>query len=883
VLDGVLERVTFANPETGYTIARIAPERGSGVGGELVTAVGPLLGAQVGEFLRLRGRWSSHPRYGRQFEVRSYTTVLPATAAGIQRYLGSGLIKGIGPVMAERMVAHFGVDIMHVIEESPGRLIEVDGLGPKRTAMIAAAWAEQKAIKEVMIFLQGVGVSTSLAVRIYKKYGDASVCVVRSEPYRLAADVWGIGFKTADTIAASVGIARDSPERIKAGLAYTLSEAADDGHCYLPEPNLVADAAKILEVPAELITPCLDELAAAEGVVREEVPAQAGPAAATSGAAGPAVASTVPQVPAVYLPPFYQAERALASALLRLLASGRDRLPGFASVDWDKALGWLRGRTGASLAPEQQDAVRLALTSRVAVLTGGPGCGKSFTVRSVVELARAKGAKVVLAAPTGRAAKRLAELTGHEAATIHRLLQLRPGGEPSFDASSPLDADLVVVDETSMVDVILANKLVKAVAPGAHLLLVGDVDQLPSVGAGEVLRDLLAAGSLPTVRLTKIFRQAQQSGIVVNAHRVNAGDTPLLRGFQDFFWFSCEDGEQTAGLVVDIVARRIPSRFGLDPRRDVQVLCPMHRGPAGAGNLNLLLQEALTPFADGRPERRYGGRVFRVGDKVTQLRNNYDKGAAGIFNGTVGVVVGLSVEDHKLTVLTDEDESVDYGFDELDELAHAYAVTIHRSQGSEYPAVVIPITTASWMMLQRNLLYTGVTRAKKLVVLAGSRRALAAAVRTKGAGRRHTALAHRLRVRYLARRAEPQLIRRYRQTHSGMNRASSPPIQAAVPPSELGTPPTSAYDRAVSAVRVMGLTLAKACSQPGMLATGTKTELANTSGKMTTKPADCAASAPRTVSATKAKIQLSANPKALTTATHASASSSPAWKRKPIA
>jgi len=738
VLDGVLERVTFANPETGYTIARIAPGRGSGVGAELVTAVGPLLGAQVGEFLRLRGRWSSHPRYGRQFEVHSYTTVLPATAAGIQRYLGSGLIKGIGPVIAERMVAHFGVDIMHIIEDSPGRLIEVDGLGPKRTAMIAAAWAEQKAIKEVMIFLQGVGVSTSLAVRIYKKYGDASVSVVRSEPYRLAADVWGIGFKTADTIAASVGIARDSPERIKAGLAYTLSEAADDGHCYLPEPNLIADAAKILDVPVELIGPCLDELAADEGVVREAVP----------GAAGPALASTAPRVPAVYLPPFYQAERALASALLRLLASGRDRLPGFASVDWAKALGWLRGRTGpleAALAPEQEDAVRLALTSRVAVLTGGPGCGKSFTVRSVVELARAKGAKIVLAAPTGRAAKRLAELTGHEAATIHRLLQLRPGGEPSFDASSPLDADLVVVDETSMVDVILANKLVKAVAPGAHLLLVGDVDQLPSVGAGEVLRDLLAAGSLPVVRLTKIFRQAQQSGIVVNAHRINGGQMPLLSGFDDFFWFSCDDGSETAGLVVDIVARRIPARFSLDPRRDVQVLCPMHRGPAGAGNLNLLLQEALTPFADGRPERRYGGRVFRVGDKVTQLRNNYDKGSAGIFNGTVGVVTGLSAEEHTLTVLTDEDESVDYGFDELDELAHAYAVTIHRSQGSEYPAVVIPLTTASWMMLQRNLLYTGVTRAKKLVVLAGSRRALAAAVRTKGAGRRHTALAHRLR------------------------------------------------------------------------------------------------------------------------------------------
>src|SRR6266571_1773834 len=715
VLEGVLERVTFANPETGYTIARIAPERG---GAELVTAVGPLRGAQIGEFLRLRGRWSSHPKYGRQFEVASYATVLPATAAGIQKYLGSGLIKGIGPVMAERMVAHFGTDIMHVIDDEPARLIEVDGLGPKRTAMIAAAWAEQKAIKEVMIFLQGVGVSTSLAVRIYKKYGDASVSVVRGEPYRLAADVWGIGFKTADTIARSVGIAPDSPERIKAGLAYTLSEAADDGHCYLPAPNLITNAAKILDVPADLIAPCLDELAAAEGVVRDQVPA---------------AARAAPQVPAVYLPPFYQAERSLARALLRLHAARTDRLSGFAAVDWDKALGWLRSRTGADLAPEQADAVRLALTAKVAVLTGGPGCGKSFTVRSVVELARAKGATIVLAAPTGRAAKRLAELAGHDAATIHRLLQLRPGGDPSFDTDKPLDADLVVVDETSMVDVILANKLIKAVPPGAHLLLVGDVDQLPSVGAGEVLRDLLSAGSLPAVRLTKIFRQAQQSGIVVNAHRINAGLSPQLTGFGDFFWFGCEDTEQTAGLVTGIVARRIPARFGLDPRRDVQVLCPMHRGPAGAGNLNQLLQQALTPSREGAPERRYGGRVFRIGDKVTQLRNNYDKGAAGVFNGTAGVVTAMSAEEHTLTVRTDEDEQV-----------HAYAVTIHRSQGSEYPAVVIPLVTSSWMMLQRNLLYTGITRARKLVILAGSRRALAQAVRTRGAGRRHTALTHRL-------------------------------------------------------------------------------------------------------------------------------------------
>lgn len=722
-LHGVLERVTYANEETGYTIARVAVERG---GDELVTAVGPLLGAQVGESLRLTGRWGSHPRYGRQFEVWSYATVLPATVQGIQRYLGSGLIKGIGPRMAERIVGHFGLETLEVIETAPQRLVEVPGLGPKRTKMIAAAWEEQKVIKEVMVFLQGVGVSTSIAVRIFKQYGDASITVVRGEPYRLADDVWGIGFKTADTIAQAVGIPHDSPERVKAGLRYTLSQAADGGHCYLPAPNLVGDAVKILGVPAELVATCLEELVAEEGVVREEVPAADG------------------AVPAVYLVPFHRAELSLAGALLRLLEVRHDRLGTFRSVDWDAALSWLRERTGTDLAPEQAEAVRLALTSKVAVLTGGPGCGKSFTVRSIVTLARAKKAKVVLAAPTGRAAKRLAELTGHEATTVHRLLQLRPGGDATFDKDNPLDADLLVVDEASMLDLLLANKLVKAVAPGAHVLFVGDVDQLPSVGAGEVLRDLLAAEALPRVRLTQIFRQAQKSGVVVNAHRINSGLHPVLDGMADFFLFPCEEPEQIAELTVDVVARRIPRRFGLDPRRDVQVLAPMHRGAAGAGNLNTVLQEALTPSREGMPERRYGGRVFRIGDKVTQLRNNYDKGTAGVFNGTVGVVVDLRPEDGRLTVRTDEDEAVDYAFDELDELAHAYAVSIHRSQGSEYPAVVVPLATSAWMMLQRNLLYTAVTRAKKLVVLVGSRRALGQAVRTRGAGRRHTGLTHRL-------------------------------------------------------------------------------------------------------------------------------------------
>ncbi|MEV6610253.1 ATP-dependent RecD-like DNA helicase [Kutzneria sp. NPDC051319] len=723
VVEGSLERITYANEETGYTVAKVDTGRGAG---DLLTVVGSLLGAQPGESLRLRGRWGSHAQYGKQFLVDSYSTVLPATVQGIRRYLGSGLVKGIGPRIADRIVEHFGLTALDVIETDVGRLIEVPGLGPKRTKLIAGAWEEQKAIKEVMLFLQSVGVSTSLGVRIYKTYRDDSIRVVKEEPYKLAADVWGIGFKTADVLAQAVGIPHDSPQRVKAGIQFTLSEASGDGNCFLPQDELVAKAVEILEVSSVLVGECLRELVDEEGVVREEL-FEGDPAA-------------------IYLVPFYRAEISLATQLTRLLESDVDRMSAFASVDWDKALEWLRRSTGTTLAVEQEQAVRLALTEKVAVLTGGPGCGKSFTVRSIVMLAKAKGAKVMLAAPTGRAAKRLAELTGVDAATVHRMLELRPGGDAAYDRDRPLDVDLLVVDEVSMLDLLLANKLVKAVPPGAHVLLVGDVDQLPSVGAGEVLRDLLAAEPVPRVRLTQIFRQAQQSGVVTNAHLINSGRQPVTEGLPDFFLFAQDDTEAVAELTVDVVANRIPRKFGLDPRRDVQVLAPMHRGLAGAAALNTLLQEALTPSKPGLPERRFGGRVFRVGDKVTQIRNNYDKGVAGVFNGTVGVVTALSVEEQTLTIRTDEDEDVDYEFGELDELAHAYAITIHRSQGSEYPCVVIPITTSAWMMLQRNLLYTAVTRAKKLVVLVGSRRAIQQAVRTPSTGRRYTALSHRIRT-----------------------------------------------------------------------------------------------------------------------------------------
>src|SRR6478735_6878167 len=725
-LEATLERITYANEDNGYIVAKVD----TGRGGELVTVVGSLLGARPGEALRLRGKWGSHPQYGRQFQVEDFTTVLPATVQGVRRYLGSGLIKGIGPKLADSIVDHFGVAALEVIETAPQRLVEVPNLGPKRTRLITAAWEEQKAIKEVMLFLQGVGVSTSLAVRIYKQYADASIRVVRNEPYRLAADVWGIGFKTADTIAQAVGIPHDSPQRVKAGLQFTLSEATSDGHCFLPEQDLIRAAIKILQVDTGLVIDCLADLVTEQGVVRESIPDP----------------DTGERVVAVFLVPFHRAEISLAGQLRALAGSGADRLPGFAGVDWDRALGWLHSRTGIELAPEQAGAVRLALSEKVAVLTGGPGCGKSFTVRSIVTLAAAKGAKIVLAAPTGRAAKRLTQLSGHDAVTVHRLLELRPGGDAAYDREHPLDADLVVVDEASMLDLLLGNKLVKAIPPGAHLLLVGDVDQLPSVGAGEVLRDLLADGSpLPSVRLTRIFRQAARSGVVTNAHRINAGDYPQLRGLADFFLFPADDADTAAAVTVDVVTRRIPARFGLDPRRDIQVLTPMHRGPAGAAGLNTALQDAITPGRADVPERRFGGRVFRVGDKVAQIRNNYDKGGNGVFNGTQGVVTTVDLNEATLTVRTEDDEDIVYEFSELDELTHAYAVTVHRAQGSEYPCVVIPLTTSSWMMLQRNLLYTAVTRAKKLVVLVGSNKAIGQAVRVTGAGRRHTALDHRLK------------------------------------------------------------------------------------------------------------------------------------------
>ncbi|NPA90062.1 MAG: ATP-dependent RecD-like DNA helicase [Chloroflexi bacterium] len=731
-LTGVVERITYHNEETGYTVARVTPEGKD----YTVTVVGPMIGINVGETVRVTGLWTVHPQYGRQFKAERVETIQPATLAGIEKYLGSGLIKGIGPVTAKRIVRKFGLDTLRVIEEEPDRLLEVLGVGPKRVALIKAAWEEQRHIKDVMVFLQGHGVSTGLAVKIYKQYGNDAIHVLKTDPYRLAREVRGIGFITADKIARNMGIPEDAPERIVAAIAYLLSEEADrSGHVYLPRQELVERAQELLNVPEERILEALDTLVELGEIQVEPIREEEGPG--------------VKEEQAVYLTPFHRAELGVARRLYRLLSAARDSLLGtrlhmFQSFDWESAFAAVQQETGVRLNREQRQAVRTALTSPVSVLTGGPGTGKTTTVQTIIRFLEAAGVSYILASPTGRAAKRLSEATGRPAKTVHRLLEVSPGETLTFkrNETNPLEADMVIVDEASMLDVLLMNHLLKAITPGTHLLLVGDVDQLPSVGAGNVLRDIIQSGVVPVVQLTQIFRQPEGSYIVINAHRINRGQMPIIdnQNAKDFFLFKVDDPEAAADLIVDIVQRRIPNRFGLQ-HGDIQVLSPMHRGPVGVGNLNLQLQEALNPPAPNKAERRAGGRVFRVGDRVMQIRNNYDK---EVYNGDLGRVVRINMELQEMLVDFDG-RLVPYDFLELDELVHAYAISVHKSQGSEYPAVVVPVMTTHYVMLHRNLLYTAITRAKELVVLVGEPRAIAIAVRNASPLNRHSRLAVKLR------------------------------------------------------------------------------------------------------------------------------------------
>ena len=733
-LEGTVERITYYSEEDGYSVIRLMPTSPltfwSGVDENgLVTVVGNMPDITPGESLEIEGRWTTHASYGRQFRAENIRRVTPATVEGIRRYLGSGLIKGIGPKLAERIVAHFGTDTLDILDHEPERLYEVDGIGRHRVRAITRAWREQQEIKQVMLFLQSHGVSTSLAVKIYKTYGDDAIRQVEEDPYRLARDIHGIGFITADKIAQDLGLAHDHPARLEAGLVYSLNNAANDGHVYLPEPELVETAAGLLDVPAEDVEAAVERAAQNGLVILDRVPVQ-----------NPAEGED-PFVRAVYLPPFYHAEVGAARRLRLLIETPGSYLDRSGLVDWPALIADAAAATGAPLTAQQQQAIHTALTHKVSILTGGPGTGKTTTLRALIHVLQREGHTFALASPTGRAAKRLAEATGHPARTIHRMLGYSPAEGFAHDEDAPLPVDFVVVDEVSMLDGFLAYSLFRAIDPRSHLLLVGDVDQLPSVGAGDVLRDMIASGTVPVTRLDTIFRQAAGSLIISNAHRINQGQMPLfLDEANDFFLFNLgDDPDRVAEMVVDVVKNRIPSRFGLDPLDDVQVIVPMYRGRAGVSSLNQELQAALNP--KGRPaERILGGRVFRVGDKVLQTSNNYDK---EVFNGDVGRIRAMDFTNQEMTVQFD-DRQVVYDFTEAPDLMHAYAISVHRSQGSEYPAVVMPIITSHYMLLQRNLLYTAVTRAKKLVVLVGSKKAIAIAVKNDAVSRRYTALATRL-------------------------------------------------------------------------------------------------------------------------------------------
>lgn len=730
LLEGSLERVVYSNEENAWSVVRVIPA----TGGRAVTAVGKLLGVQPGENLRLQGTWEEDKKFGRQFNVESYRTVTPSTLEGIEKYLGSGLIQGIGKGMAARLVEHFGQDTLEVIEHEPERLSEVPGIGPKRRQQVQEAWVEQREIKEVMVFLQSHGVTTHHAIRIYKTYGPGALGVVRSDPYRLAVDVYGIGFKSADQLASALGLPSDSPQRARAGLLHVLEEASGNGHVYLPRGRLLEDAGALLAVGREILEPALAQLAIEGLVVVEDVAGGAG--------LDPGSAAFESDEAAVFPRLLHNAESGLAEALAAIT-----RRPGKPlKIDVERALAWFEEQQALSLAEQQREAIRAGIRSQALVITGGPGTGKTTLVQGIVRILGAKKQRVVLAAPTGRAAKRLAEATGKPASTVHRLLEFDPQSRTfQRGPERPLSADLLIVDEASMLDVSLAHSLVRAVPEGGRLVLVGDVDQLPSVGPGRVLADLIDSGAVDVVRLTEIFRQARQSLIVVNAHRVNQGDMPTVQppdaAEADFFFFERSTPEAVLETVLHVVAERIPAGFGLDSRTDVQVLTPMNRGLLGTENLNRELRARLNPPHAGALELARGERVFRQGDKVMQVRNNYE---LEVFNGDLGRVTHIDREEKTLRVEMDDGRLIGYETSDLDELVPAFACSIHKSQGSEYPAVVVPLHTQHYVMLERNLLYTALTRAKRLAIVVGERRALAVAVRNQRNRERFTGLARRL-------------------------------------------------------------------------------------------------------------------------------------------
>lgn len=706
----VVERITYQNEDNGYTVLKCAVKNYN----DLVTVVGTMPDTHVGSVLSLDGYWKMDVKYGRQFSVEHFEETLPATVYGIEKYLGSGLVKGVGPKFAKRIVEKFGKDTLNVIEECPEELLNVPGIGKVRVDRIKTSWQEQKEIKNIMLFLQSHEVSTSHATKIFKTYGSESIEVVKENPYRLADDIWGIGFKTADSIAQKMGIDKEKFIRLRSGIFYTLNKLAENGHCYANRKQLLEKAQELLEVDEPEIQITLDEMLRTNDVIGDT--------------------GLEHEVEAIYLPPYFFSETGCAKRLLRLMSVNRK-----IKVDPDVIMKKVEAESEITYDKIQLEAVRTAISAKVMVLTGGPGTGKTTTTLGIISAYKQAGCKILLAAPTGRAAKRMSEATGMEAKTIHRLLEYKPPEGYQKNEEHPLEGDVLILDECSMVDIMLMYNLLKAIPEHMSLILVGDIDQLPSVGAGNVLRDIIDSGSIPVVRLTRIFRQAQGSRIVMNAHRINKGETIDMRGGKDadFFFAAKETNQEVVETIVQYCKTNLPRYYHVDPLEDIQVLTPMQRGECGAVNLNQVLQETMNP---SNIFLRRGGTQYRLHDKVMQIRNDYDK---EVFNGDIGNIVKVNMEDRELTVKFDDREVV-YDVTELDELSLAYAVTIHKSQGSEYPIVVMPFTMSHFVMLQRNLLYTGVTRAKKILVLVGEKKAVFYAIKNETTTGRNTGLRQRL-------------------------------------------------------------------------------------------------------------------------------------------
>ncbi len=724
-LTGVVERITFYNEENGYTVVKITPDKrvpDAEARDGTVAVVGVMPELAAGESVRFTGYWIDDAKYGRQFRAETCTPIVPTTEAGIMAYLASGIVSGIGPKTAERIVDHFGAKTLDVLDNEPDRLHEVPGLKTELANKLGKAWVENQSVRQTMIFLQGYGVSAKMATRIYKHYGFNTSKIVQDNPYTLADEVYGIGFIRADEIARRMDVQVDDPNRLRAGLVYALNQLARDGHVYAPRAELITTAAELLRVEGTAnVEARLDEQ-----ILRGELIADS---------------SVIPDGTAIYLPEYYEAEIGAVEHLRALRATDSAIMKTAAKTDWDDLLARLAKESDVSLTPQQQGAVRAALEGKVSVLTGGPGTGKTTALRMVIEALRELEHSFALASPTGRAAKRLSEATGQPAMTIHRLLGYIPGAGFEYDEDNPLRVEMLIVDEASMIDLLLLHDLLRALKPEAHLLLVGDVDQLPSVGAGNVLRDIIDSDIAHVTRLDAIFRQSEDSHIVLNAHRINHGQMPVTDNkSSDFYFFGEEDPALAAELLLDVVTNRLPSKFGVDPLNDVQVIAPMYRGVIGVHALNEQLQQRLNG-SRRMAEKQLGGKLFRVGDKVMQTRNNYEK---DVFNGDIGRIYGLNLDDNEVEVVIDG-RYIYYDFLEAaEELILAYCISTHRSQGSEYPVVVMPIMTQHYMMLQRNLLYTAVTRARQLVVLVGSRRAVHMAVHNNKVAARYSGLERRL-------------------------------------------------------------------------------------------------------------------------------------------